>query len=38
MGGGGHRSASGFTVEATTADAADVVAEVRRALAAAPLL
>ena len=39
MGGGGHRSASGFTVEATTPDAADVVvAEVRRALTAAPLL
>jgi phosphoesterase RecJ-like protein len=38
MGGGGHRSASGFTVEATTPDASDVVADVRRALAAAPLL
>ncbi len=36
MGGGGHRSASGFTVEGL--DAPDVVADVRRALAAAPLL
>jgi phosphoesterase RecJ-like protein len=38
MGGGGHRSVSGFTVETATPDAADVVADVRRALAAAPLL
>jgi nanoRNase/pAp phosphatase (c-di-AMP/oligoRNAs hydrolase) len=38
MGGGGHRAASGFTVDSRTPDAADVVADVRRALAAAPLL
>ena len=35
MGGGGHRSASGFTVEGR---ADDVVEEVRQALATAPLL
>jgi phosphoesterase RecJ-like protein len=38
MGGGGHRAASGFTVASRSPDAADVVADVRRALAAAPLL
>jgi phosphoesterase RecJ-like protein len=38
MGGGGHRAASGFTVASRAPDGADVVADVRRALAAAPLL
>lgn len=35
LGGGGHRSASGFTVDG---DAEDILARVRRALADAPLL